>query len=159
MLECTVLVRNQNTSSNTQISIKPSMPNTTTIQLNANFKVTSLLFLRHRLDLQAWGVGMGANDGDTVSRLVLLTNGKGNYRATITGKVVFTTTLDLSIIPAITFFDFSESSLKGSFVYKLLLFCISSNSCGSRPYLAQKLGCLVSGMERRWGSVNKVDEL
>jgi hypothetical protein len=111
VLEGAVLVSNHYTSSNTQISIKPGVPDTTTVQLNTNFKVSSLFFLRDRLNLQTRGVGMGTNDGNTVSRLVLFTNGKSNHGATITSKVVFTTTLDLSIIPAITLLDFSESGL------------------------------------------------
>jgi hypothetical protein len=52
VLECAVLVGNQHTSSNTKISIKPSVPDASTIQLDTNFEVARLLLLGNRFDLR-----------------------------------------------------------------------------------------------------------
>lgn len=53
---------------------------------------------------------MGANDGETVSGIVLSTNLKGNNSRAITGEKVLAFTLNQAVIPAITFLDFLESS-------------------------------------------------
>lgn len=45
MFERAVLMSDQYTTSNTEIPVKPGVPNTTTVRLNANFKVPSLFLL------------------------------------------------------------------------------------------------------------------
>lgn len=54
---------------------------------------------------------MSADNGETVTRLVLFANSKSYNGTAIAGEVVFATVLDFAIVPVISFLQLFKTSL------------------------------------------------
>jgi len=59
--------------------------------------------------LETRRVGVGTNDGEAVSRIVLSTNFKSNNGRTVTSEKVLAFAFNQAIVPAIALLNFFES--------------------------------------------------
>jgi hypothetical protein len=89
LLDDVVAFADQHAAGKTQVTVEPGVPDAAAVGLDADLQVPDVALLGDGLDSQAGGVGMGADDGDGVTRAPFAADGKGKDGRAVAGEVVF----------------------------------------------------------------------
>jgi len=101
--DLSLAILNQNTSTNTKISIPPSRVQSSSIWCNAQLNIASRsLLVRDRLQSSSQSIDVSTNHGDAVSTPVCRTNSKSDEGGAVSRGVVFPSCLEL-VVPCLTF--------------------------------------------------------